>query len=127
MGAKVTSTVKLNRQRIKEIEKATKTSLEQTAEATKTELINKGYIPFDSGTLQNESTFVDTENLDKGIVSLVSSTPYARRLYFHPEYDFQKVNNSNARAEWFEPFVSGEDSEFIKDTFKKLFKKNAKL
>lgn len=127
MSLKVKSTVKLNRQRIKEIEKAAQTSLEQTAEATKTELINKGYIPFDTGTLQNESTFVDAENLDKGIVSLVSSTPYARRLYFHPEFNFQTVNNSNAQAQWFEPFISGDDKEFITDTFKKLFKKNAKL
>ena len=107
MSVKVRSRVKLNRQRIKEIDKAAKISLEQTAEAVRTELISKQYMPFDNGTLQNENTFVDSSNLDKGIVSLVSSTPYARRLYFHPEYDFQFINNQNAQAYWFEPFISG--------------------
>lgn len=125
--AKVKSTVKLNKKKIKEIEQSAITSLEQTAEATRTELITKGYIPFDSGTLQNEGTFVESSQADKGIVSLVSSTPYARRLYFHPEFDFQTVNNPNAQGQWFEPFLTGAEKEFIKETFKKLLKKNAKL
>lgn len=124
MSVKVKSTVKINKQRVKEIEKSAIISLEQTAEATRTELINKGYMPFDNGTLQNEATFVDTTDINNGKVSLVSATPYARRLYFHPEYDFQTVNNSNARGEWFEEFISGEDRDFVKNAFKKLFKKN---
>lgn len=124
MSVKVKSTVKINKQRVKEIEKSAIISLEQTAEATRTELINKGYMPFDNGTLQNEATFVDATDINNGKVSLVSATPYARRLYFHPEYDFQTVNNSNARGEWFEEFISGEDRDFVKNAFKKLFKKN---
>ena len=93
---------------------------------TRTELITKQYIPFDSGNLQNEGTFVDSSELKDGKISIVSSTPYARRLYFHPEYNFQTVNNPNAQGEWFEPFISGADKDFITDTFKKLFKKNTK-
>ena len=124
MSVKVRSRVKLNRQRINEIDKAAKLSLEQTAEATRTELISKQYMPFDNGTLQKENTFVDSSNINKGVVSLVSSNPYARRLYFHPEFDFQTVNNSNAQAYWFDPFISGEEKEFITNAFKKLFKKN---
>lgn len=123
MGVKVRSRVKLNRQRINEIDKAAKISLEQTAEAVRTELISKQYMPFDNGTLQNENTFVDSSNINKGVVSLVSSTVYARRLYFHPEFDFQAIN-SNSQAYWFEPFISGEEKEFINNAFKKLFKKN---
>ena len=126
MSIKVKSTVKINKQKIKAITQEALTSLEQTAEATRTELISKQYIPFDSGTLQNESTFVDSTDIKNGKISIVSSTPYARRLYFHPEYDFQTVNNPNARGEWFEPFISGKDKDFIHNTFKKLFKKNSK-
>lgn len=126
MSIKVKSTVKINRQKVKAITDEALTTLEQTAEATRTELITKQYIPFDSGTLQNEGTFVDNTEIKNGKVSLVSSTPYARRLYFHPEYNFQTVNNPNSRAEWFEPFITGTDKDFITDTFKKLFKKNTK-
>ena len=122
---KVKSTIKINKQKVKEIEKATLKSLEQTGEATKAELINKGYIPFDQGTLQNEGTFVDNKDLNNGKVSIVSSTPYARRIYYNADgFNFQTVNNSNAQDHWFEPFISGQDKDFIKDTFKEFMKRN---
>jgi hypothetical protein len=126
MNIRVKSSVKINRQKVKEITQQALTSLEQTAEATRTELINKQYMPFDNGTLQNENTFVDDSEIKNGTIKIVSSTPYARRLYFHPEYDFQTVNNANAQGEWFEPFISGADKDFITDTFKKIMRKNTK-
>lgn len=110
-----------NKAGINKIKKETLDSLVQAAEATKTDIINKQVIPFDQGTLQ-ESLFVDTSQKNKGIVSLSVSTPYARRLYFHPEYDFQKVNNPNAQSHWFEPWISGKYKNFAKEAFKKLVK-----
>ena len=125
MGKYIKSVLILNKRRIKEIARAAEISLEQTAEATRTELISKGYMPFDNGTLQNESTFVDKSELDNGKISIVSATVYARRLYFHPEYDFQFINNNNARAYWLHEFLpGGEDEKFINNAFKRLFKKN---
>ena len=59
-----------------------------TAEAIKTDVIDKQMIPFDKSTLQ-ESTFIDDKR-DPNKAYIVSSTPYARRLYYHPEYNFQK-------------------------------------
>ena len=113
MSIKVKSTVKINKQKVTAITQEALTTLEQTAEATRTELITKQYMPFDNGTLQNEGTFVDNTEIKNGKISIVSSTPYARRLYFHPEYNFQTVNNTNAQGEWFEPFISGADKDFI--------------
>jgi hypothetical protein len=123
---KVKSTVKINKQKVKEIEKTTLKSLEQTAEATKTELINKGYIPFDSGTLQNDETFVDLKDLENGKVSIITGpTPYARRIYFNADgFTIHTGKNANARDHWFEPFISGQDKDFIKDTFKEFMKRN---
>ena len=74
-----------------------KDALVQTAEALHTEVVQAEVMPRDMGTLQNESTFVDTSGRDFGRVSIVSSTPYARRLYFHPEYNFH-------RGEWFDEY-----------------------
>lgn len=121
---KVKSKVKINKQNIKKINETAKISLEQTAEALKTEVISAQVIPFDSGTLQNESTFLDKRESKNGKVSLVSSTPYARRLYFHPEFNFQTVNNKNAKSEWFEDWINGKEKNFCKNTFKELYKRN---
>ena len=75
----VKSTIKLNMPRINQLTRAAVVALEQTAEALHTEVVQAQVMPFDTGNLQNESTFVDTSEASSGKVSLVSSTPYARR------------------------------------------------
>lgn len=105
---KVTSKVKLNMPKIKQLMQAQITALEQTAEALHTEVVQAQVIPRDTGALQNESTFVDCSDSHRGKVSIVSSTPYARRLYFHPEYHFQKGENPNAKGKWYEDWLPGD-------------------
>lgn len=87
---KVNSKVKLNAPKLKELSKAAVIALEQTAEALHTEVVQARVVPRKDGALQNESFFVDTSESSRGKVTLVHSTPYARRLYFHPEYKFHK-------------------------------------
>lgn len=120
---KVKSRVKINNMQLKRLEGAALIALEQTAEALHTEVIQAQVVPRDTGNLQNESTFVDYTSTSKGKVSLVSTTPYARRMYFHPEYKFSKDENPNARGKWYEPWISGKDKDFCRDAYKKLFKK----
>lgn len=120
---KVTSKVNINNMRLKQLEGAALIALEQTAEALHTEVVQAQVIPRDTGNLQNESTFVDYTNASKGKVSLVSTTPYARRMYFHPEYKFSKDENPNARGKWYEPWISGKEKDFCRNTFKKLYKR----
>lgn len=121
---KVKSTVKLNMPRIKQLSQAAVTALEQTAEALHTEVVQAQVFPFDTGNLQNESTFVDHSESAQGKVTLVSSTPYARRLYYHPEYHFQTGENPNARGKWYEDWLpGGSHADFAVKAFRKLFKK----
>ena len=47
----------------------------------KSQVVDKQVIPFNVGTLQNDSTHLDTNNSKEGVVRIISSTPYARRLY----------------------------------------------
>ena len=82
----VNSVIKLNLPKIRQLTDAQITALEHTAEALRTDVEQAQVFPFDTGNLQNDSTFVDTEQSSKGTVSLVNATPYARRLYYHPEY-----------------------------------------
>lgn len=94
-------------------------ALEMTAEQLKTDIIQAQVIPFYSveekgrradihpGWLQNEQTYVDRSDSSQGYVAIVSSTPYARRLYYHPEYKFSTGENPNAKAHWFEDWADG--------------------
>ena len=120
----VKSTVKMNFPRIKQLTQAAVTALEMTAEALHTEVVQAQVMPFETGNLQNESTFVDYSESKQGKVTLVSSTPYARRLYYHPEYNFQTDENPFAGGMWYEPWMEGGVSQdFAKNAFKRLSKK----
>ena len=97
-------------------------AVEKTAEQTVTDLKNSATIPFDVGTLQL-NTYWERNAAANNTVLLVSNTPYARRLYFHPEYNFRVTNNANAGAEWFEPYITGDKKDFIQDTFAQFVKR----
>ena len=120
--------IKLNKSAIRQLTRAQITALEQTAEALHTEVVQAQVFPRDTGRLQNESTFVDYSQSSNGVVSFVSSTPYARRLYFHPEYDFQKDENPNARGEWYEDWLpGGKHADFAEKAFREIYRRTAGL
>lgn len=120
----VRSTVKLNMARIQQLSQAAVDALEKTAEALHTEVVQAQVFPFDTGNLQNESTFVDYSESKNGKVTLVSSTPYARRLYYHPEYNFQTKENPNAKGNWYDDWLpGGSKADFTTKAFKQFYKK----
>lgn len=113
---------KVNNAKLKQISQSSEIALIETADALKTNLIQSQTMPFDTGALQNRSTFVDDSQSNKGVVSVISDTPYARRMYFHPEYNFKKTNNPNAGGMWFEPYISGNKKDFVRNTFKQFMR-----
>lgn len=120
----VKSTVKMNMPRIRQLTDAAVKALELTAEALHTEVVQAQVMPFDTGHLEEDATFVDYSESGRGKVSLVSSTPYARRLYYHPEYNFQKDENPNAGGEWYNDWLpGGKHADFAVKTFKQFYKK----
>lgn len=120
----VKSSVTLNLPRIRQLTQAAITALEQTGEALHTEVVQAQVMPFDTGHLEEDATFVDYSDSADGLVRIVSSTPYARRLYYHPEYNFQTDENPFAGGEWFEPWLpGGVNQDFVKDVFKRFYKK----
>ena len=139
MAKNVKSTVKLNMPVLKRLTAAAQVSLAQTAEAIHTNVVQSQVMPRDTGTLQNESTFVYTQDIANGKVELRTSTPYVRRLYYHPEYNFHQSpwvddkgkrheGNANAKGRWLDDYLKdGKKRNFAPDTFAKLYKKNAGL
>ena len=120
--------ITINHVALRRLDKAAIPALEKTGEALHTEVVQAQVIPFDQGHLQNDSTFVDTRQSALGYVALVSSTPYARRLYYHPEYNFQTKENPNAKGKWFEDWVpGGEHEDFAQKAFEKLYRQEAGL
>lgn len=120
------STVKIDWPRINELSRTAVVTLEQTAEALHTDVVQAQVIPFDTGNLQDESFWVDYANSNKGIVTLNHSTPYARRLYFHPEYNFSTDENPNAKGNWYEDWKEGGSKEdWCAKTFAELYRRNA--
>lgn len=94
-----------------------------TGEAVRTDLVNAQIMPFDNGDMQNNNTWIDANGAD-GSVRVITGSPQARRLYYHPEYNFQTVNNPNAGAGWFEPYKGGgEKADFVRETFAELMRK----
>lgn len=114
--------VKLYHQAVENIKEKARQGLLQTADAVKSDLVQSQTMPFDTGALQNRSTFVNDSDLKKDVVYIVSDTPYARRLYFHPEYNYQKAKNPNAGGLWFEPYIDGNKKEFAKNAFARIMK-----
>ena len=124
---KVNSVVKLNIPKIRKLTQAQVTALEQTAEALHTEVVQAEIMPRDTGAMQNESTFVDCSRSSDGWVTIATSTPYARRLYFHAEYNFQTYENAFAQGKWYEPWIDGVSADFCRDAYKKIYRRLAAL
>lgn len=97
----------------------------ETAGAIRGEILTAQVTPKDYGTLEGSGGAIDqrAEGDEIHTELAIGDTPYARRLYFHPEYDFQKANNPNARGRWADPWLPGGDREsFAQETFEKSMK-----
>ena len=99
-------------------------ALEQTAEELHKAVVQAQVVPRDKGTLQGEAMFVDYSEAENGKVSIVHNTPYARRLYYHPEYHFSKEENPDAKGKWFEDWQKGgKYEEFVLDKYKEIYRR----
>ena len=99
--------IKLDEAALARLDGAAKAAALETVEAVKTDLVSSQTMPFDTGAMQGSLHTV-----------LQTDGPQARRLYFHPEYNFQRGKNPNAGAAWYGPYEAGGAKEsFIPDTF----------
>ncbi len=119
MGIRVS--VKIDNTKINKLIEAHKKALEMTADAVLSDIKTSAVVPKDTSMLE-DSAFVDKSELMNSIARIVFDTPYARRLYWHPEYNFRHDKNPNAKGKWMDDYLYGEKKEFIKDTYSKFFK-----
>lgn len=103
------------------IHRAAQDAALETTGALRGEIIAGQVVPFDTGKLKESVGGIDQfrEGEELHTTLCIGDTPYARRLYFHPEYNYQKVNNPNAQGEWAKPWIPGGDLEgYAPDTFR---------
>lgn len=115
-------TSRINQRAFRRITKSVQDSMIETADALKSDLMQSQTMPFDTGELQNRSTFVDSTQVRRGRVSVVSTTPYARKLYYHPEYKFQTTKNKKAGGMWFDPYINGKKKNFASRAFARFMR-----
>ena len=106
----------------RQILKKARAALLQTAHEVKTDLRASGTMPFASGHLQNEATYVDASRAVQDVVAIVSDTVYARRKFFHPEFDFDRSVNRQAGGRWFDTYTVGGKRGLVRDVFVRLLK-----
>lgn len=78
------------------------------------------YVPMSEGFLRDSS--ITHSKIGSGEVKW--ETPYARRLYYNPQYNFSKDKNPNARGLWFEEAKAQNLDDWIKgaeEAFKEGF------
>lgn len=123
MSVKVT--IKLDNAKINGLEKSSKQAFEMTVEAVLSDIKTSGIVPKETSILE-DSGFVDTSQIENMIASIIFDTPYARRLYWHPEYNFRTDKNINAQGKWMQAYIDGEKKNFIKETYMKKLKELSK-
>lgn len=92
----------------------------ETMTEVKGEVVTAHVVPRKVGTLEGSMGALDQKvDGDNIVTSLcVGDTAYARRLYFHPEYNFNYTHNENAQGLWLSPWLPGGANEsFLLDTF----------
>ena len=115
-----------NTKNINMINEVARLALLDTAEAVKTDLIQSQTMPFDTGVMQNDSTYVDDKRVIKGVARLVTDTLYARKIYFDPEINIKQVKNPNAKQRWFDDYISGEKKNLPIKYFQQMLRRRMK-
>lgn len=118
--------ISYNIKNINMINEVARLALTDTAEAIKTDLIQSQTMPFDTGTMQNDSTFVDDKRIIKGVAKIVVDTAYSRKVYFDPEIHIKKGKNPNAKQYYFDDYTVGSKKDLPIKYFKQMLKRRMK-
>ncbi len=120
--------IRLDPQKLQALEEAVVKAAEKTIDALHDAVVTAQVMPFDTGDMQDNMTFTEVQTQDgEFTASIITGSPQARRLYYHPEYNFQTGKNPNAGAHWLEPWLSGDQKDFVEQTFAENLKKEAGL
>ena len=110
--------IKFDKGALKALDKAFTDTLKETAVTLQDEIREAGVIPRKDNHLAGDKFTVNASEANRGVVYLHHEGPYARRLYYHPEYHFHRepwvdkdgkehLGNPNAMGYWFSWWEEG--------------------
>lgn len=110
--------IKLDMAALAAVSQAAVQAAEETMEAVKTDLTASQTMPFYTGTMQGSLHVEQFHDGGESHIVLQTDGPQARRLYFHPEYNYFRGKNPHAGAAWYAPYTAGgEKGDFIPETY----------
>ncbi|CQR51480.1 hypothetical protein [Paenibacillus riograndensis] len=119
---------KMNPRAMQRLSGAPARALELTIQGAKDSILSDimaaEVVPKQTGELERSAT-IDASKSKRGKVTITYDTPYARRLYWHPEYSFRKDKNRHAQGEWLRAWAEGKKTRGVTKAFKELLKKLA--
>lgn len=118
MGTKVKVT--LYPDKIRKLQEIAQKAFELTVEAVLSDIRMSQTVPKNTGELER-SGFTEID-VKKMVAKIIFDEPYARRLYWHPEYDFRQDKNQYAGGLWMQTYIDGEKRHFVKETYGKFLK-----
>lgn len=122
---KIKVDVKMDKKGLKALKQSQIIAIKKTAMKMLAEKIDAQEIPMNEGTLQNVMTDVDDHAANIGVVQIVSQGPYAARLYYNPQYNFNQEFNTNAKGEWWEDFLTGKNKDRPQKLYSYFLKQSA--
>ena len=104
-------------------------SVNATANAIANDLKTSGTMPYavddrgaEPGALQASVTAVPASGKSR-TAHVTTTAPYARKLYYHPDFNFEQGANSKAQGFWYGQYMKkGSKRNFAKDVFKRAMK-----
>ncbi|WP_277473006.1 MULTISPECIES: minor capsid protein [unclassified Paenibacillus] len=118
----------MNNRAMNRLRAAPERALIQVVEGAKESILSdimvSEVVPKQTGELERSAT-IDASKSKRGKVTITYDTPYARRLYWHPEYSFRKDKNRHAQGEWLKAWAEGAKTRGVTKAFKALLKKLA--
>lgn len=117
---KVNVKVQLYPDKIKKLQEISQKAFELTVEAVLSDIRMSQTVPKNTGELERSGfTEIDIQRM---VARIIFDTPYARKLYWHPEYNFRKDKNQYAGGLWMQPYIDGDKKNFVKETYSEFLR-----
>jgi hypothetical protein len=116
--------VKVNQAVLNKMLSAPGKALVQTAMACETDLLGSNTLPMGDTEMLEQSTHVGAVN--ESHVFIATDVPYARRLYFHPEFHFRKDKHGSAGGRWFDTYIISPKKKFAENALIKLLRRHSR-
>lgn len=119
METKVKATLTPEEKFLRRVDKSIREAMVAAVDDMHGDAIQRQVIPMNDGHLMDSRKIRYSDKMSSATITLTQ--PYARRMYFGDDYNFQKVNHANAQSRWYSDYVDGQGKERVGQMFANEF------